>query len=325
MEKNSMDNFLDQSNSGALRAMFSSQSKYMKKKIDELYFLEDEIFHYTDMDGLHGILKSRGFWLSEAKFLNDSEEIYHGLNLTKMLIGKLLEKARYKSFFSVLEATLVELKNNNFKNKYIASFSLEADNLEQWRAYAKNGAGVCIGFSTKGSGKYPHFSYSNLWKTHRVIYNDKQKLWILHLIIFTYYFEFKKDPQRESSNGLLEEEYAHFLAHSLTTVFINFKNKAFEAEREVRLVYDMGDPLNRFNEKHYRNVNNILVPYICTNDTKLKDRDGTKLEVDLLPLSKIIVGPVSNQKIIVESIQNFIEDIGYSDIIVELSKVPYRG
>lgn len=319
-----MKNFIAETEYGVLRAQWTAHNRYMKKRMKELYFFEDELFHYTDMTGLQGILEGRGFWLSEAKFLNDSEELYNGLNLTKKLIARLLQKIRYMPFRQVLETTLTQLEKNDFKNNYIASFSLKADDLEQWRAYAKNGSGVCIGFNVKEKTTYPHFPNSNIWILNRVIYNDEIKLWILHSIIFKYFYEFKKDIQNGLTN-LDEEDYAISLANSLSRVFIYFKNKAFESEKEVRLVYDMGDPLKLFNKKYYRNVNNVLVPYVCTNDTKLKNSDGIKMGIDLLPISKIIVGPTVNQDVIIESIQNFIEDIGYSKIIVRSSKVPYRG
>ena len=86
----------------------------------------------------------------------------------------------------------------------------------------------------------------------------------------------------------------------------------------------MGNPLKLFNKKYYRNVNNVLVPYIRTNDTKL-NKDGELLEVDLLPITTIIVGPTANQDVTMNSIENFVEDIGYSKNIVQRSEIPYRG
>lgn len=308
---------------GFIRAQSNTSKRYLKKFAKTLYFIDDEIFHYTDINGLKGILESRGFWLSEAQFLNDAEEIYNGVNIAKLLIEKLLTKKRYSIFHNILINTLSKLENSDFKHHYIASFSLKQDDLEQWRAYAKNGSGICIGFDPKAQTNYPHFPQSNIWSLNKVIYDDKVKIWILHSIIAEYFFEYKKDI----SEGFLEwSEYGYIesLAFSLSNLFILFKNKAFASEQEIRLVYTQ-EPLHLFNKKYYRNTKNVLVPYICTNDTKLKHNNGEKIEVDLLPISKIIVGPTINQDATIKSIKYFVQDIGYSTDIVQSSHIPYRG
>ena len=53
-------------------------------------------------DRLNGILTNKGFWLSEAKYLNDKEELLNGRNLTIELIQILLTKSRYLDFKGVL-------------------------------------------------------------------------------------------------------------------------------------------------------------------------------------------------------------------------------
>ena len=35
------------------------------------------LFHYTDHQGILGIIKTRAIWATEASYLNDSKEIYH--------------------------------------------------------------------------------------------------------------------------------------------------------------------------------------------------------------------------------------------------------
>lgn len=323
MEKrDEWDEFVKNIEYGVLRASFSDSKAYMKKHIHNLYFLKGEIFHYTDLNGLQGILEGRGFWLSEAKFLNDAEEIYNGVKITKDLIEKLMAKDRYSSFSEILLGTLNKIESHDYTNNYIASFSLKSDDLEQWRAYAKNGSGVCIGFDTDKKTNYPHF-LTQAWMLRKVVYDDKIKIWILHSIIIKYFYEYKKDKLKGVYTD--KDDYIKSLTDSLVRIYINFKNKAFESEREVRLVYATNDPLELFNKKYYRNINNVLVPYICTNDSKLKNEDGEKLEIDLLPITKIIVGPTVNQDVTTRSVKNFIKDIGYSADIVKLSEIPYRG
>lgn len=321
---NSFDELVKNTEFGVLRAQWTSNNRYFRKKFSELHGVDKFIYHYTDLSGLHGILENKGFWLSEAIFLNDSEELYNGRNIAVSLIDRLIEKKRYSKFRHILEGVIEKLNRSQFTDRYVCSFSMEPDNLEQWRAYAKNGTGVCIGFNIKQKTRYPHFSISNIWQYAKVIYEDELKLWILHSIIFKYLYEFNGDLENNPSH-IDSEDYINFLFSSLVNMFVFFKNKAFCAEREVRVVYDIGNPLRLFNKKYYRNGNNVLVPYVCTYDTKLKESSGKKLEVDLLPVYEIIVGPIANQSSTIESIKYFLKDIGYSPEIVKASCVPYRG
>jgi len=307
-----------------LRAEFSVQNKYLKKFAHYLFFLDDIIYHYTDLNGLMGILHNKGFWLSEARYLNDKEELYNGRNLTIKLINNLISKKRYSCFKDILLKTIALLEKNEFKGYYIASFSSKADNLEQWRAYSKNGSGVCIGLNIKQKTNFPHFMLGPVWMLHKIVYDDNIKCRILHLIIFKYFYEFKKDLQI-NSKYIDIDEYAKSLSQSLTYTFINFKHKSFEQEEEIRLVYKAQNLEKDFYKKNYRIANNIIVPYVCSYEIILKNKDGSQLEIDSLPISDIIVGPIINQEIIVESIKNFINDLGYKENIVKNSKIPYRG
>lgn len=307
---------------GILRADWTARYRYVKKF---RFNSSNLIYHYTDLDGLIGILGNRGFWLSEAIFLNDSEELYNGLKITKKLIQKLISKKRYSQFVHILKNVNDKLDSHCFNNYYICSFSLKKDDLEQWRAYAKNGTGFCIGFDIHKKTSYPHFQeISNGWPYAHVIYDDQIKTYILLTIIFKYCNEYKKDR----INGLGysdDEEYIQGLFHALISFFVNFKNDAFSSEKEVRIIYASRHHTDIFNKKYYRNCNNVLVPYVCTNDTKSKTNDGAKLEVDMLPVSEIIVGPAINQRQTIDSVQYFIQDLGYPPEIVKASSIPFRG
>lgn len=323
MEKSRFD-FIKDIEFGLLRAQFTVQEKYLKKFAQHLFYTQDTLYHYTDLNGLLGILTNKGFWLSEAKYLNDKEELYNGRNLTIELIQILLTKSRYSNFKDVLLKTVHLLKESKFNNYYIASFSSQADDLEQWRAYSKNGTGTCIGFDLKQKTDFPHFLLGPVWMLHKVIYDDNIKCRILHLIIFKYFYEFRKDLKQDLKYIDIDD-YATSLASSLTYTFINFKHKSFAQEKEVRLVCNKDNVLKSFHHKFHRIVNNSIVPYICTYDIILKHQDGSQVAPDLLPVSEVYLGPTNNQDKALESIKSFMSNMGYAESIVENSKIPYRG
>ena len=39
-----------------------------------------KIYHYTDLNGLLGIVGSNSLWATHFSFLNDSNELIHGMN-----------------------------------------------------------------------------------------------------------------------------------------------------------------------------------------------------------------------------------------------------
>ncbi|NLP04239.1 MAG: hypothetical protein GX089_17225, partial [Fibrobacter sp.] len=116
---NKSDSFkaiIESSECGPFRARFTSRDRYFSKKFKNLYYIENDIFHYTDLHGLLGIIESGGFWLSEAKYLNDSEELVNGVKISKTLIEKLLLKKRYGTFSKLLEVVYYKLGTLKFND-----------------------------------------------------------------------------------------------------------------------------------------------------------------------------------------------------------------
>ena len=54
--------------------------------------LPEDLYHYTDAGGLHGILKSNTLWATHAAYLNDSQEFIYGTDLVRQ---ELLAWARH--------------------------------------------------------------------------------------------------------------------------------------------------------------------------------------------------------------------------------------
>ncbi|MCT7646592.1 DUF2971 domain-containing protein [Aliarcobacter butzleri] len=306
---------------GLLHAQYSCHSK---KNVLEIFANQNKFYHYTTIDGFKGIIESNGLWLSEAKYLNDKEEIINGKNKAIEVINFLMkEKKKYKIFSDILNGTIEKLNSLDFSNKYICSFSLKFDDLDQWRAYGKNGSGICIEF-TRDKEKYTLFEIFNFIKFAKVIYNDKRKYKILHRIIFIYFYYYCFDLKK--GNYIDKEDYIDFLVSNLSFNFILFKNQAFQSEKEIRLIYT-GNPIKSFTKKSFRVSNNIIVPFINLADSKTTDVQTKKLlaQEQKLPITKVCIGPISKQEAIMEaSIKEFLEFYGHSKDIVITSKIPYR-
>ena len=107
------------------------------------------LFHYTSQAGLEGILRTSSIWATNIRYLNDAAEFKHTVGLFKDHISsrrdldshsKLLLEVLHDDAFGRPWHEHVPL------SLYVASFSREADQLSQWRAYAPSN-GYCVGFA----------------------------------------------------------------------------------------------------------------------------------------------------------------------------------
>jgi Protein of unknown function (DUF2971) len=108
------------------------------------------IYHYTDTRGVLGILQTGRLWFTERAHLNDPVEIKYGLDVAHELFAI---AANNRSETIPKDATLHLKGEHNCGlaayGFWIASLSLNGDDLGQWRNYADEGRGVCLGFSAQ--------------------------------------------------------------------------------------------------------------------------------------------------------------------------------
>jgi hypothetical protein len=237
----------------------------------------------------------------------------------------------YTRFFQVLEALRSEL-NQEFIEQVITGirfgtltnvamiscYSLDADVLSQWRAYADDGRGFAIGFDPAAI-KMPA-------KKLRVLYDEDTQFNELagnlrHVYDYEKSIGFKYDKQFQS----------HWINFGMD--LIAYKHHGFREEKEIRLVHASG--LLPHNGSHkivalgardatgtnligpqeirFRSGNGILIPYVALDYT-----DGGKRA----PVKEIILGPRNESA--ESNINIFLNTIGVEGVHVRRSTVPYR-
>jgi Protein of unknown function (DUF2971) len=135
------------------------------------------LYHYTTQQGLLGILNNQCIWATHIRYLNDSSEYSHGLQIVRALVDEIDFKIDLMPEISNEETT--REMGNRVKTLlrdallgasslpvFVASFfeSNEVgmssqkhdpgDVLEQWRAYSGGSAGFSIGFDRELLSKY---------------------------------------------------------------------------------------------------------------------------------------------------------------------------
>jgi len=295
---------------------FDSKSLFKYYSKDNLQYSGNELSHYTTINGLKGIIESNGFWLSDHRFLNDEEEFNNGRILAIGIIEKLINKIKYKKFIDVLNKVLEDLKNHDEVPNYLCSFSTKRDSLDLWKWYSINDIGISIIFENLNT---QHFKMPPIFFTSKVFYDDNIKSKIILNIIRSFYKAFLKDNEDEVFDALtLSNLCCKELTNIIISKLIQFKNKEFESESELRMI--ISDDIrkeNKFNLE-YR-VTNKIIPYF--NNSKIYE----ECKIGKLPIKEIIISPSNKQEIIKRSIEVYLKNHDYENVVVSFSKIPFRG
>jgi hypothetical protein len=138
-----------------------------------------DLYHYTSVSGLKGIVESGCLHATNIKYLNDSQEFHFGLDY----FSKAISRSRNVSKTDILVPEDVPLYDhlielildwsvpqflNAASEYFVVSFSANPDILSQWRAYGRNNVGYCMKFDHLQL-QYPSDSVPQLvWKVNYI-------------------------------------------------------------------------------------------------------------------------------------------------------------
>lgn len=206
---------------------------------------------------------------------------------------------------------------------FVCSFTTKPDSLEQWRAYAPGTQGVAIVFRY-GSDRHAvgHFLMLPVLLVEAVIYSGAEKLRRLCWKIGAHAREYRID----AATGRLsrENDWGESLARHLSVDFLLFKDPAYGAECEVRLIVS-DVMLHHFPSGiHHRLSGARLIPYLRSSDL-YEDESFIKMAGKRLPIVEVKLGPTATDPATEQSIGTFLRDSGYPDATVTRSSIPFRG
>lgn len=105
--------------------------------------LPEVLYHYCSTEAFYSIIKNKCLWMSSLTMSNDTMEGRWAIDIAKDVAKRSFAPAAYD---------LVEENLQSLGDSYTCvglCLSSERDLLSQWRGYAANGGGVCIGISTE--------------------------------------------------------------------------------------------------------------------------------------------------------------------------------
>lgn len=306
----------------------------LKQELDSLgleYLNGDtppKLFHYTNTQGLLGILDSQYLWATHVSYLNDATEIRYTYELVEEISEDLIaQEDRDKETTSdrddplfIYRTFLYRLSYKTARPKpksdiYVACFCEEDDLLSQWRGYGSMGSGYAIGFDTNRLN-HPRDSI----RLRKVEYSRDEQKQILHKILEVVGDSLKRvtkgmtydtaRPHADSHALIFEEEVVKYAAF--------FKHPTFREEQEWRLIYFPTE--NSYSSQiKFRSGSLGIIPYtqISLPDGKNNDQEG------ILPIASMRIGPTANPALAKKALE-MVAHSKYPNLEITASDVPLR-
>lgn len=303
------------------------------------------LYHYTDFNGLKGIIDSQNLWLSNRKCVNDTKEFNHSQGLIKIAI----EEAT-KNFIENQKSnlSLTPTKKNNAKEviletiwkklpeAYLFSFCVHGYEdiqtrknglLSMWRGYGNEG--YALVFNKEKVGEYLNKLDSfcpagQIFEDVTYLKEDdparlcesrhEDYAQLLELI------ENNLIPHKPLENRMAENEELEAYK-ALLRLIVLIKDNSFIEENEYRLCF-FNYPMISLPDKSKH------VPL------KIRKRGSSMVSFIEFPLNMlsasiedfvkhIIIGPQRDMELKQEFLESYLRSQGLTKITVSTSKIPY--
>ena len=278
--------------------------------------MADILYHYCSTDALHAIMSTGKIRLSSMKLSNDHKE-------GQWIIDAV--KRKYASGIPTPEISLI-LK---YLTKCATDFSAMAfclseipDLLSQWRGYADDGHGFCLGFSKAVLEKVCSDSFLDLSEITYMSINDEIVIDeyisnILNLVRDIDILLYLTEDEALNFFSSMETTYIDQLDDArediieafstATDNFFKYKSPSFKEEKEWRIIYsDYG-----LNNLSFRPSRNRIIPYKEINIKKYRDI-----------FSEIFIGPrnITPENVLADMVSSY----GFSRPKIVRSSSTYR-
>jgi len=189
----------------------------------------EHLFHYTDLDGVEGILTSKSLWMSKFTASNDISEITLAISQFQNFVESRVA-ALGADEAAFLQEAAAQLDGFRRTNICLASFCEHPDLLSQWRSYGNDGRGIALGFNTATVQDLAQRFSLRLW---RCVYEPALHVRISNDFLTTLLEAFRVARPKDAEER--RELIGHFHAAFLLVAPV-IKDHRFAEEREWRLI-----------------------------------------------------------------------------------------
>lgn len=315
--------------------------------------LPERLYHYTTTAGFKSIIESKSLHASSIEFLNDRRELRF---LDSFLVPRL--KSRFRQIFLDLrqrkiakssmdiemvaqhdaEAFVSALHAVSSKDApiFVCSFcraaTFEAEKsglLSQWRGYGADG-GIAIEFELRAlksiieaeNGTYQYATISACDVIYGDLDSEFAKVGAAALEKFAAGIPTLVEETLRDAGIVYEFEGDKIKVSDLYTPYFSIaprlKHPGFEEEREFRIILPVirgeAHPEEKRKRKNilFKSRLNYLLPYVVFNEVGLE-----------LPIRRVIVGPSTEGRRRLSSVQMFLRENGFANVEVVLSEIPF--
>lgn len=256
------------------------------------------IFHYTDANGLIGMVDKGKIWATHVSRLNDFSEHLHGIKI----VADCVRNAMPTSSMPLVDKIFSECKK---AETYVASYSTAYDLLSQWRGYSGGNVGYCLELATNGVATLDHSTPL----LEAVIYKDELAQQVISRMV-------RRVEDYLHGNQFAEVEIGFLLGTiggTLANLACTIKHPKFEEEKEYRQFYQPGATSLQL-EKKFRNGRFGLTPYV----------EVPFIEEGRLPLRSVTIGPCQDKELEIFTVRTLLDKHSYTDVEVSVSEIPLR-
>jgi hypothetical protein len=268
----------------------------------------ETLYHYTSLSGMMGIIGSRELRASDIRYMNDSAELRHTLDLlnrqvTRRILSGVDNPEHLNAFLDWLGGRIV-----SGPMLFGASFRANGNLLSQWRGYSVHGKGVSLGFD---AGVIATRARLQGFSIGRCIYDPAKQEQLIEEVI-----NGVEGMARDGRTPSTPEKCFEPIEEDLLRIAAVLKHPAFEEEQEWRIVSPMIDKVDH-DAVHFREGASMLVPYYAF---ELADDSA-----DGVSLDHVFIGPSSNAELSMHSIRLYLSQQGATPKKgVRYCQIPYR-
>lgn len=259
----------------------------------------EKIYHYTDVNGLRGLIIDKKMWLGNLRQMNDAQEEFYFMQHLKEAV--LDTKRDITTDQSAELESLFELETNKIKTSpaYVACYSQLKDDASQWERYADKGAGFCIEFNTN---KFNEFIKGSMFL--QPVYYLKSMKSHIHVQNIIHYLEYKNVASFKDINSLMS---------NVRACASSYKHPSFAQEEEIRLIL-LPELIPYTDGTIIYNVSSGIIKRIFELDIQKLEGKQTISFYDTI--DSIYIGPKSKQdkNVLYEYFKYNMVDIPYNKI-----------
>lgn len=278
---------------------------------------QETLYHYTTFPGLLGIVEQGVLWASDIRYMNDSAEMRHTVDLIEVAVARRISAGQSNQR---LLSQFLDWVSNRIANGHMlfgASFRSNGNLLSQWRGYSSVGKGVSIGFN-------PNYimtcARGQSFQLGKCIYHAaEQEPLIEQILNAVEMLALKHGEITDESKRHPSHSYYHvfeLIESDLLRIAAILKHPSFKEEEEWRIVSPvLSDYVT--SPVLFREGTSMLLPYL-----EIRLSAGQDVPISL---EHVFLGPTPNINLSMNSLTMFLSKKGVEvKQGITYCQIPYR-